>query len=414
MNKVTKMMSSLKPLKKAIVITIFTLLFSHVALYDLTTISYFAPMEKASDFRFGDFYTLVANKRADKKYEKDIVIVPVDDCNRRQIAEAISDIDFCAPAAVGLDIFFAPLSDTEDELLVEAISDCDHLVLPVLAVGDSTGTHILHGSCYDEEVTPKGGFAAINIMGVEGERTNIRDFRKNFIAIEDSVAALAAALVAIARPEAYKILNERDNDTEAIGYASRSFEVVSPYEILANKDLIKDRIVLVGKLKDRADQHITPINNYTPGLMIHAYTTATILDKVYIRQLSHSENILLGAILCFLVVWLNLHLMASVMGPLLIRSLQIGLLYFMILTGTLVYIYYRIDLNFSYSILTVSLGVAACEVYGAIFNRRGLIDYILINRRIIQRKLKNKIHEKKIEKKRSVPISDSPRINDTK
>lgn len=414
MNKITKVMSSLNPLKKAIVITVITLLFSHFALYDLTSVSYFAPMEKAADYRFGDFYTLVANKRADKKYEKDIVIIPVDDCNRQQMAEAISDIDYCAPAAVGLDIFFGPLNNSDGDPLEESLSECDNLVLPVMAVENSPGIRILHKSCYDERMTPKGGFAAINIMGVEGERTNIRDFRKSFISIGDSVAALSAALVAIARPEAYKILNERDNDTEAIGYASRSFEVISPFEILDNKDLIKDRIVLVGKLQDRADQHITPINNYTPGLMIHAYTTATILDRSYIRQLSHTENILLGAMLCFLVVWLNLHLMASVMGPLLVRSLQIGLLYFMILTGTLVYIYYKIDLNFSYSILTVSLGVAACEVYGAIFDRRGLIDYISINRRIIQRKFKNKIHEKKIRKKRSVPISDSPRVSDPK
>ena len=41
---------------------------------------------------------------------------------------------------------------------------------------------------------------------------------------------------------------------------------------------------------------------------------------------------MLGAVFCFLVVWINLHLMASVMGPLLVRSLQLGLLYFMILT----------------------------------------------------------------------------------
>ncbi|MDE5881691.1 MAG: hypothetical protein K2H60_08160, partial [Muribaculaceae bacterium] len=66
-------------------------------------------MEKAADFRFSDFYTLVANHRAEASYEKDIAIVPVDGCTRSQIAEAISNIDFCAPAAVGLDIFFTPL-----------------------------------------------------------------------------------------------------------------------------------------------------------------------------------------------------------------------------------------------------------------------------------------------------------------
>lgn len=412
MNRVSKVMSSLKPLEKAVVITIFTLLFSHLALYDLTSISFFAPMEKAADFRFSDFYTLVANQRANKKYEKDIVIIPVDDCDRLQMAEAISDIDYCSPAAVGIDIFFAALRNPEEDPLPEALAECDNLVMPVIALADSTGTRISHQSCYDAEVLPKGGFAAINIMGVEGERANIRDFRKNFVTPEDSVAALAPALIAIARPEAFQILWDRDKETEAIGYASRTFEIVYPDEILENKDLIKDRIVLIGKLQDRADKHITPISNYTPGLMIHAYTTATILDKEYVRELSNTENILLGAILCLLVVWINLQLMQSVMGPILVRSLQIGLLYFMILTGTQVFIHWKVDLNFSYSILTVSLGVAACEVYGAIFDRRGLIDYISIRSRILLRKLKNKIYESKISKKGSGSFSDASHIND--
>ncbi len=397
MNWFSSVMSSLRPLPKAVVITIFTLLFSHVALYDLTSVSFFAPMEKAADFRFSDFYTLVADQRAEKKYEKDIVVVPLDGCDRREMAQAFSDIDFCAPAAIGLDVFFAPLRDAHDDPLAEVLSECDNLVLPVIAIEEDGKARIVHQSCYDAEVTPSGGFAAINILGVEGERANIREFRNWFGTPEDSVASLAAALVAIARPEAFKNLSERNYETEEISFASREFEVVYPDEILENQELIKDRIVLMGKLQDNADMHITPLHNFTPGLMIHAYITATILDGDYTNRLSEKENILLGAMLCFLVVWLNLHLMVTVMGPLLVRSLQVGLLYFMILTGTLTYIHWNVDLNFSYSILTVSLGVASCEVYGAIFDREGLIDYLSKKSKCIITKLC--IANEKIRKK---------------
>ena len=370
-------MSTLRPLVKAIVITAFTLLFSHVAIYDLTSISFFSPMEKAADFRFSDFYTLVADRGPVAKYEKDIVIVPVDGCDRSQMAKAISDIDYCGPAAVGIDILFSHLHNANEDLLVEALSECDNLIMPVVVVADSARLRISHGSFYDEVVEPSGGFAAVNIQGSEEEHVCVRKFRKGFDTDEGFIKTLASALVYAGFPESARILDGRSNESESIIYSSREFEFVYPDEILDNKDLIKGRIVLVGKLQDRADFHVTPLQNFTPGLMIHAYIAATILGGDYTRQLSILEEIVLGALLCFLVVWINLHLMRSVMGPLLVRSLQIGLLYFLILTGTLVYVNYNVDLNFSYSILTVSLGVAACEVYGAIFDPNGLIDYIL-------------------------------------
>lgn len=369
-------MSTLRPLPKAIVITLLTLLFSHVAMYDLTSVSFFSPMEKAADFRFSDFYTLVANHRAEASYEKDIAIVPVDGCNRSQIAEVITNIDFCAPAAVGLDIFFTSLPDSDSDPLAEALADCDNLVLPVLVTADSMALRVSHASCYDEVVTPSGGFASINIEDSEDALDYVRGFRKCLETSDGAVKTFAAALVEIGRPEAYSVFDLRTHQMEEISYSSRQFEIVTPDEIMDNQDLIKGRIVLVGKLQDRGDNHITILNNYTPGLMIHAYILATIVNGDYIRQLSVWEEILLGAFLCFLVVWINLHLMESVMGPLLVRSLQVGLLCFLIVTGTQAYIRYQIDLNFSYSILTISLGVAACEVYGAIFDDKGLMDFI--------------------------------------
>lgn len=406
MNRVTETMSSLRPLVKAVVISVFTLLFSHVALYDLTSVSFFSPMEKAADFRFSDFYTLVADRGAVASYEKDIAIVPLDGCNRREMAKALSDIDFCGPAAVGLDIFFGSLPGETDDPLAEALADCDNLVMPVMVEADSAGIRTKHLSCYDDMVHPSGGYAAVNIQGNEEERDCVREFRKEFPTADGTVRSLAAALVSIGFPEEFEKLDCRKFDSEAIAYPAREFEIINPDEILDNRDLIEGRIVLVGKMQDRADMHITPLHNYTPGLMIHAYIASTILDGDYTRQLTEWENVLLAALLCYLVVWINLHLMRSVMGPLLVRSLQMGLLYFMILTGTLVYIHFHVDLNFSYSILTVSLGVAACEVYGAVFDREGLVDYVAAKFKTCQNKFKSKHDEKDLEED-SIDDSDA-------
>ena len=104
------------PIKSA-VITVMTLLFSHVVVYDLMSVSFFSPMEKASDFRFSDFYTIVADDRAVATLDSDIVLVPVDGYTRREMAEVIDAIDFSGPAAVGLDIAFAPPSNPDDDPL---------------------------------------------------------------------------------------------------------------------------------------------------------------------------------------------------------------------------------------------------------------------------------------------------------
>ncbi|MDE5871883.1 MAG: CHASE2 domain-containing protein, partial [Muribaculaceae bacterium] len=301
------------------------------------------------------------------------------------------DLAFCGPSAVGLAIFFAPLRGGGEDPLIDALAECDNLVMPVLVSADSIGLRISHESCYDTEVAPKGGFGAVNIQGSERERDCVREFRKEFQTADGSIGSLPAAMVAVGFPDAARRLAGRKRLTEEIDYASKEFEVVYPDEILDNQELIDGRLVFVGKLQDRADLHITPLHNYTPGLMVHAYTAATILNGDYIRRLSEWEGVMLGALFCFLVVWINLHLMASVMGPLLVRSLQLGLLYFMILTGTMVYIHLRVDLNFSYSMLTVSLGVAACEIYGAAFDPDGLIDFIADK----IKKLRHIIHEKR-------------------
>ncbi len=391
MNPISARMSKLKPTVKASVITLFTLLFSHVAVYDLTSISFFSPMEKAADFRFSDFYTLVANKRPVKELDGNIVIVALDGCSRAEMARAIDAIDYCSPAAVGLDIQFGPPLDPDDDPLAESLGLCSNLVMPISIEQDSTGLFI-DNSYYDEIVSPSGGFAAVNIQGEEGELTTIREFKSEFDVEGISIKSLPSALATIKDPVAAHQLALRGNELEEINYASREFEILTPKDILERHDAIEGKVVLLGKIYDTADRHITPLDNFMPGILIQAYSLATILDGNYIRTLTTLEDWIIAALLCFIIVRINIRLIEKVMGPLLVRTLQIGLLYFLILTGTIVYVKYNIDLNFSYSLLTVSLGVAACEVYGAIFDKKGLIDSI----DNIIKKLKAKIkHEEK-------------------
>lgn len=361
---------------KAMAVTVFALLFSHVAVYDLSSVSFFAPMEKASDFRFSDFYTMVANDRAVRRLDPDIVIVAVDRCKRADIARTLSDIDFCDPAAVGIDITFSPPSDPDTDPLIDALASCRNLVMPVEVNEDSSRAYsVEHTSWYDSVVEPAGGYGAVNIQGDQESMTTVREFKSFFPSSGgDTIMSLPVALATIMKPGSRHLLEARHNDNEAINYCSRDFEILRPEEILEEPERIEGKVVLVGKLNDGADMHPTPIGNFTPGIIIQAHTIATILSGDLTRRLTRMEIYLAAAMLCFFTAWLNIRLKQSPIGPLTVRIVQILLLYLMILIGTRVYIRWNIDLNFSFAILTTTISVAACDIFDGIFAENALID----------------------------------------
>lgn len=354
---------------KALMVTAMALLLSHMAVYDLMDVSFFAPMQKASDFRFSDFYTLVANDRAERVLDENVVIVSVDGCNRAQIARAIDDIDYCAPAAVGLDVSFNAPSDPESDPLPESLSSCENLVMPVEL--NDNGDIVY--SYYDTIVTPSAGFACVNIQGDRESRSTVREFCKDFDVNDECLPSLPMALVSFADREAALRLQSRNNSDEAINFISRDFLVV-PYDSVIDYETdIEGRIVLVGKMKDIADTHSTPIDNFTPGLVIHAYTIATILSGDFTRRLTSFEMYLSAFLLCFFVGWLNIVIGDTPLGSFGVRFVQLLLLYCMIMVGTWVFVWYNIDLNFAYMMLTTSLCVVACDLYNGFFGDEGLI-----------------------------------------
>lgn len=368
---------------KALVVTVMALLLSHVAVYDLMDVSFFAPMQKASDFRFSDFYTLVANDRAERILDENVVIVSVDGCNRAQMARALDDIDFCAPAAVGLDVAFNAPSDPDSDPLPESLASCENLVMPLEL--NEKGEMVY--SYYDSIVTPSAGFACVNIQGDKESRSTVREFCSDFEVDGKFLPSLPMALVSLADKEAAAKLRERNNADEAINFVSRDFLVIPFDSIIDHAADIEGRVVLVGKMLDVADTHSTPIDNFTPGLAIHAYTIATILSGDFTRRLSSFEMYSAAFILCFFVGWLNIVIGDTPLGSFGVRFVQLLLLYCMILIGTWAFVRYNVDLNFAYMMLTTSLCVVACDIYNGIFGDEGLIvkiqDYLVsVNEKI--------------------------------
>lgn len=95
--------------------------------YDFTSLSYFSPLEKASDFLASDFYAFVADSRDVKKYEDRITIVGIDDLSRPEIAGTLRAIAAARPKVTAIDILF-PERDMSDTVLVNAMNMLGNVV----------------------------------------------------------------------------------------------------------------------------------------------------------------------------------------------------------------------------------------------------------------------------------------------
>ena len=99
-------------LKKIVIdfvgIVVFALVLANVS-FDgcISSLSDLMPVERDLDFLSSDFYQVVADARAEKVLDEQIVIVPIDKLSRREIGHLIEDVSLCNPLAIGLDVFFA-------------------------------------------------------------------------------------------------------------------------------------------------------------------------------------------------------------------------------------------------------------------------------------------------------------------
>lgn len=331
----------------AALVTAVAWLLSCFLAYDVSSLSYFAPMEKASDFRFSDFYERVARRSTVAELDDRVVIVAVDGCNRREIGRAILDVNFCAPAAIGLDIMFgAPRPGADDSLLVRALCSTPGLCLPVLVDEERGG--FKERSFYDSIVGESGRYCAINIEGRKRMRTTVRGFRTHFAGVPGMAASLAGMADAPER-------------TLPVSYVSRRFRKIEADSVLDCMDEIEGRIVLIGKMCDRGDQHITPVDNFMPGVLIHAYSVATLLHDDAPRQVPVAAQWAVGLLLCYVVVYVNLRY-DGYRSNLAVRLLQFAILLILIFAGTKAYVTNGLDLNCGFAVIMVMSGLVSCDV----------------------------------------------------
>lgn len=349
-----------KKILKIVGITALAFCMSWFVAYDITSLSYFSPLEKASDFLASDFYTLVADSRDVKRYEDRITIVGIDDLGRREIAETFRTIAAARPRVTAIDILL-PERDLSDTTLVSALNMLGPVVYAEVFTGDEEQPEEAQPSLYDYLDAGQPGMVNLDATSV---RNVIRSFNPRFTDIDGNhFDSFAAAAVRMYSPERYTRLIERGKSSEIIYFPSVEFDVLRADEIADNPELITDRIVMVGAVADFGDIHSTPIDEMTSGVLIHAYAAATVLNGSFINPVPKFLVYLLAMLLAIVFIIAQLTIASTKAGNVILRWMQIAVLLLLITLGYLAFVAWGYSLDLTLPLLMIALSFLAVDIW---------------------------------------------------
>lgn len=335
----------------AIVLLAFAL--SWFFIYDISSLSYFSPLEKSSDFETSDFYQVVSDRRAVRTLNDDIVVVSVDDLSRGEITDALEMISLCDPAAVGIDLIFGFPQD-DDSRLVEVLSGMRNVVVP------DTSSYI-YSSC-------PGLIQGSVYLEADSYRSTVREC--------SSDGTFTAALATLYRPETEL------PDRMRIEYPGVEFNVIHAGELPDMPELLESRIVLVGVVNDFSDVHPTPVSDAMPGILIHAAAIATMLSADRVTDFPEWADWLVAIVLCYVFVSSTRVFKRFDWGDMVMRVVQIAVLVLIIIIGTEMYVSHHVDINFSRPLVMIAAGTLAVDLWNGMDGLLGAILRCVRIRRI--------------------------------
>lgn len=385
-----KIGSKWRTIWKAVGITILAFLLAELLSvpFSASISSIFSSPEK-NDFVLSDFYAQIADRRPVREFSNRIVIVDIGRADRDGIAEIIETVSLCDPLAIAIDINFDEPHEDDTRLLRSLDAGCP-VILPLGLTADNRTINTYHITerpfFYDS--IPKVLYGAVNFPG-KYERSSIREFPVKFKLIDGKdQLSFVAAISKEVDPLSFSRLINRGHEVETIDYASLEIPVISLSDIFENPEIVAGKVIMIGAINEAADMHATPVTRSMSGLAIHSYALSTILQGNYFNSLSKHVDYIVASILCFFIVLYTISITAKVKG-LILRVLQIILIYAIVRIGYELYVSHKLVVNFTITLLMVAFGMFAIDVWnGSIGLSEFLTKWV--------KRLKNKFHHEPI------------------
>lgn len=353
-------------LLKSLGMTALALFLSMVMMqpFTVSTSTLLSPHER-KDFKITDFYNIVADSRDVRQLDDDIVIVNIDNADREDIAVMLDRLMSYGPRAVGLDVTFDERHDSiVDDYLETVVDNFPNLVeaITVMPVDDGSGNFNISEHSFYIDPTRYDRVGVVNLPK-KFDGGVVRQFIVTTpLDGGDTIYSLPMRLAMIVAPEKADKLLARNVGLETINYPSRIYRSFDAAAIDSVADIVAGRIVLIGAMNDLGDKHLTPLGSPMPGVEIHARALSTILSGQYISVVPQWLNIVAAAVVCYLFLLLNLWLKVSFKG-LILRLLQVLLLYLILVFSYSIFINRNILVDFSFTLLMVTFGLFAFDIW---------------------------------------------------
>lgn len=249
-------------------------------------ISFLNPISNViKEFSFTDIYYQILGHKDLRERNVGITLVDMTSTySRLEIAQAITDIEQCGAKTIGVDIVFEDLLDDAEgnDSLVSVASRHDNIVFSYrLAdyIDGDTGYGMDIHSFFSEQLPIIEG-------NTNMERSLYGNMKRNLslktkIKGEWKPSFISQVIRNYAGTES--VIPERE--MLDINFSPTDFDVVEYDSILSHRNLISNRIVLLGAMYEESDMHYTPIGKMA-GVKLLAYSIHTIIDYKNLRPLS--------------------------------------------------------------------------------------------------------------------------------
>lgn len=354
------------------VIGITVLAYLILGLYALVAVNLkvFNPIAKAiGNYSIEDFYYYILGTSEEQDTSRVVTIVDMTELiSRRDLARTISEITSLNPKVLGVDIVFEGLKEDTvgDQMLTEAVMASHGVYSYRLIDRTDEAVHSFFTPC--DSLTE--GFTNMPRLLYDGTKRNLSVGRTHQGVLRPSLIKLVADKYA---GEEVMPLAEQEI---RINFSPLHFEKVSYADVLQNRELIEDRVVLLGAMKEEGDMHITPLGKMA-GVELLAFGVETMLKHNTVWK----APLWLAIVISFFVTLIVTIIRLSYIGfakskHALLRSfmtleLVIALVVFVVVAfivwlGFILFCKYNVSINLAFGIAATACIYNATNLYDTI------------------------------------------------
>ena len=289
-----------------------------------------------------------------------------------EVLDVLELVSEYQPKVIALDVFFKTPS-TDSAQVLNTLSTTPNLVLPRIIRRQADGQYqYTNFSFVEKYVDTHYGYVNLNASALNDV---IRDFTPwQITANGDTLFHIATAMAKIADPDQYNKLQERNKGVETIKFSSIDIPIIPYEEILYGNDdeylsrNLTNKAVIIGDTVDLHDMYTTPLKGLVPGVLIHAHSLHTILTASYTDSTPNWLNWLIAIIISILFLFANMVVkdLWSHIGNMVMRLLQVALMFTLVFVGAYWYNHHLQYLDFSPVIVMLGFCSLSADIYDGI------------------------------------------------